>query len=172
MNEPPGSRLSALEGWTLTLLVAGLCLGCATDGLLYLSPALFELGILPAADVAKSVSQVGSAAQLAAYRTLAGTLKLTYSQFEELEAFSRFGTRLDEHSRRIIEHGQRIRACLGQAQFTAVTVLAQITILQASLRASSMTSHSIRWPMCSARCARPVLKSHPTCASAVFEIPS
>jgi F-type H+-transporting ATPase subunit alpha len=102
-----------------------------TDGQLYLSPALFELGVLPAVDVAKSVSRVGSAAQLAAYRTLAGTLKLTYSQFEELEAFSRFGTRLDEHTRRIIEHGQRIRACLGQAQFTAVTVLEQITILQA-----------------------------------------
>ena len=102
-----------------------------TDGQLYLSPTLFELGVLPAVDVAKSVSRVGSAAQLAAYRTLAGTLKLTYSQFEELEAFSRFGTRLDEHTRRIIEHGQRIRACLEQAQFTATTVLEQITILQA-----------------------------------------
>ncbi|MEA3180087.1 MAG: F-type H+/Na+-transporting ATPase subunit alpha, partial [Gammaproteobacteria bacterium] len=54
-----------------------------TDGQLYLSPTLFELGILPAIDVAKSVSRVGSAAQLAAYRTLAGTLKLAYSQFEE-----------------------------------------------------------------------------------------
>jgi F-type H+-transporting ATPase subunit alpha len=102
-----------------------------TDGQLCLSPTLFELGVLPAVDVAKSVSRVGSAAQLAAYRTLAGTLKLAYSQFEELEAFSRFGTRLDEHTRRVIEHGQRIRACLKQPQFTAVTVLEQITVLQA-----------------------------------------
>jgi len=102
-----------------------------TDGQLYLSPTLFELGVLPAVDVAKSVSRVGSAAQLTAYRTLAGTLKLAYSQFEELEAFSRFGTRLDENTRRVIEHGQRIRACLKQPQFTAVTVLEQIIILQA-----------------------------------------
>jgi F-type H+/Na+-transporting ATPase subunit alpha len=102
-----------------------------TDGQLYLSPTLFELGVLPAVDVAKSVSRVGSAAQLTAYRTFAGTLKLAYSQFEELEAFSRFGTRLDEHTRRVIEHGQRIRACLKQSQFTAITVLEQITILVA-----------------------------------------
>jgi F-type H+/Na+-transporting ATPase subunit alpha len=102
-----------------------------TDGQLYLSPTLFELGVLPAIDVAKSVSRVGSAAQLAAYRTLAGTLKLAYSQFEELESFSRFGTRLDEHTRRTIEHGQRIRACLKQPQFAAVSVLEQIIVLQA-----------------------------------------
>jgi F-type H+-transporting ATPase subunit alpha len=102
-----------------------------TDGQLYLSPTLFELGVLPAIDVAKSVSRVGSAAQLAAYRTLAGTLKLAYSQFEELESFSRFGTRLDEHTRKTIEHGQRIRACLKQPQFAAVPVLEQITVLQA-----------------------------------------
>jgi len=102
-----------------------------TDGQLCLSPTLFELGVLPAVDVAKSVSRVGSAAQLTAYRALAGTLKLAYSQFEELEAFSRFGTRLDEHTRQVIEHGQRIRECLKQPQFTAVTVLEQITALQA-----------------------------------------
>jgi F-type H+-transporting ATPase subunit alpha len=67
-----------------------------TDGQIYLSPSLFELGILPAVDVGKSVSRVGGAAQRAAYRAVAGTLKLAYSQFEELESFARFGTRLDE----------------------------------------------------------------------------
>jgi F-type H+-transporting ATPase subunit alpha len=101
-----------------------------TDGQLYLSPTLFELGILPAIDVAKSVSRVGSAAQRAPYRTVAGKLKLAYSQFEELEAFSRFGTRLDEHTQQVIGHGQRIRACLGQPQFSAVPVLEQIVLLQ------------------------------------------
>jgi F-type H+-transporting ATPase subunit alpha len=101
-----------------------------TDGQLYLSPTLFELGILPAIDVARSVSRVGSAAQRAPYRTVAGKLKLAYSQFEELEAFSRFGTRLDEHTRQVIGHGQRIRACLGQSQFSAVPVLEQIVLLQ------------------------------------------
>jgi F-type H+/Na+-transporting ATPase subunit alpha len=101
-----------------------------TDGQLYLSPTLFELGILPAIDVARSVSRVGSAAQRAPYRAVAGKLKLAYSQFEELEAFSRFGTRLDEHTRQVIGHGQRIRACLGQPQFSAVPVLDQIVLLQ------------------------------------------
>jgi F-type H+-transporting ATPase subunit alpha len=101
-----------------------------TDGQLYLSPTLFELGILPAIDVAKSVSRVGSAAQRTAYRAVAGKLKLAYSQFEELEAFSRFGTRLDEHTQQVIGHGQRIRACLAQPQFAAVPVLEQIVLLQ------------------------------------------
>jgi F-type H+-transporting ATPase subunit alpha len=102
-----------------------------TDGQLYLSPTLFELGVLPAVDVAKSVSRVGGAAQLAAYRTIAGNLKLAYSQFEELEAFARFGTRLDDNTRKIIEHGARLRACLKQPQFEAVPVLEQITVLLA-----------------------------------------
>ncbi len=102
-----------------------------TDGQLYLSPTLFELGVLPAIDVARSVSRVGSAAQLAAYRAIAGSLKLAYAQFEELEAFSRFGTRLDEHTRKVIEHGQHIRECLKQSQFQAASVLEQITVLQA-----------------------------------------
>jgi F-type H+-transporting ATPase subunit alpha len=102
-----------------------------TDGQLYLSPSLFELGVLPAVDVAKSVSRVGGAAQLAAYRAIAGSLKLAYSQFEELEAFARFGTRLDDSTRRVIEHGQRIRACLKQPQFAAVPVFEQITVLLA-----------------------------------------
>jgi F-type H+-transporting ATPase subunit alpha len=101
-----------------------------TDGQLYLSPTLFELGIMPAIDVAQSVSRVGSAAQRAPYRAVSGKLKLAYSQFEELEAFSRFGTRLDEHTQKIIGHGQRIRACLQQPQFAAVSVLAQIVLLQ------------------------------------------
>jgi F-type H+/Na+-transporting ATPase subunit alpha len=102
-----------------------------TDGQLYLSPVLFELGVMPAIEVSKSVSRVGSAAQLAAYRAIAGSLKLAYSQFEELEDFSRFGTRLDDNTRRIIDHGQRIRACLRQTQFEACSVAQQIVILQA-----------------------------------------
>jgi F-type H+-transporting ATPase subunit alpha len=102
-----------------------------TDGQLYLSPTLFELGVLPAVDVAKSVSRVGSAAQRPSYRAVAGNLKLAYSQFEELEAFSRFGTRLDEHTQQVIGHGQRIRACLAQPQFAAVPILGQIALLQA-----------------------------------------
>ncbi len=102
-----------------------------TDGQIYLSPSLFELGILPAVDVGKSVSRVGGKAQRAAYRAVAGDLKLAYAQFEELETFSRFGARLDEDTRKIIAHGQRIRACLKQPEFAPVSVAAQIAVLLA-----------------------------------------
>jgi F-type H+-transporting ATPase subunit alpha len=102
-----------------------------TDGQIYLSPSLFELGVLPAVDVGKSVSRVGGKAQRAAYRAVAGDLKLAYAQFEELETFARFGARLDEDTRKIIEHGRRIRACLKQPELSPVSVPAQITILLA-----------------------------------------
>jgi F-type H+-transporting ATPase subunit alpha len=102
-----------------------------TDGQIYLSPKLFELGILPAVDVGKSVSRVGGKAQLAAYRAVAGDLKLAYAQFEELESFARFGTRLDESTRKIIEHGLRIRTCLKQLEFEPLTVPEQIVVLLA-----------------------------------------
>jgi len=100
-----------------------------TDGQIYLSPTLFELGVLPAIDVAKSVSRVGGKAQRAAYRAVAGDLKLAYAQFEELETFARFGARLDDSTRKIIEHGRRIRACLKQPEFSPVSMAAQIAVL-------------------------------------------
>jgi len=102
-----------------------------TDGQIYLSPTLFELGVLPAVDVGNSVSRVGGAAQRAAYRAVAGNIKLAYAQFEELEAFAKFGTRLDESTRRSIDHGQRIRACLKQSESQPVTLLEQIAVLLA-----------------------------------------
>jgi len=102
-----------------------------TDGQIYLSPALFELGVLPAVDVGQSVSRVGGKAQHRSYRSVAGNLKLAYAQFQELETFSRFGARLDDASRQIIDHGQRIRACLKQPQFSPVSVDEQIVVLLA-----------------------------------------
>ncbi len=102
-----------------------------TDGQIYLSPSLFELGVLPAVEVGKSVSRVGGKAQHAASRIVAGDLKLAYAQFEELETFSRFGARLDENTRKIIAHGRRIRACLKQPEFAPVAVSAQIAVLLA-----------------------------------------
>ena len=102
-----------------------------TDGQICLSPALFELGVLPAVDVGKSVSRVGGKAQHGVYREVAGDLKLAYAQFEELETFSRFGAHLDEKNQKIIRHGQRIRACLKQSAFSPVSVPAQIMVLLA-----------------------------------------
>ncbi|MBI1358416.1 MAG: alternate F1F0 ATPase, F1 subunit alpha [Acidobacteria bacterium] len=102
-----------------------------TDGQIYVSPSLFELGVLPAIDIGKSVSRVGGKAQRPAFRAASGDLKLAYSQFEELETFSRFGARLDQATRETIEHGRRIRACLKQSQLDPVPVPAQIAILLA-----------------------------------------
>ncbi|NNM52492.1 MAG: alternate F1F0 ATPase, F1 subunit alpha [Pseudomonadales bacterium] len=102
-----------------------------TDGQIYLSPSLYELGVLPAVDVGKSVSRVGGKAQHAAYRVVAGDLKLAYAQFEELEIFTRFGARLDADTQKIIDYGRRIRACLRQAELAPVSVPAQITLLLA-----------------------------------------
>jgi F-type H+-transporting ATPase subunit alpha len=97
-----------------------------TDGQIYLSPSLFELGVLPAVDVGKSVSRVGGEAQRAAYRAVAGDLKLAYAQFAELETFDRFGAHVDENTREVLEHGRRIRACLKQAESAPVAVPEQI----------------------------------------------
>jgi F-type H+-transporting ATPase subunit alpha len=100
-----------------------------TDGQIYLSPDLFQKGILPAVDVGKSVSRVGGKTQLAAYRAVASDLRLSYSQFEELEAFARFGTRLDEETRKTLERGRRVREVLKQPQYEPMPVPEQIAIL-------------------------------------------
>ena len=102
-----------------------------TDGQIYLSPKLFELGVLPAVDVGQSVSRVGGKAQWGSLRAVASDLKLAYAQFEELETFSRFGARLDTSSRQSIARGQRIRACLRQSESQPVSAAEQIAVLQA-----------------------------------------
>lgn len=102
-----------------------------TDGQVVLSPQLFQKGIMPAVDVGKSVSRVGGKTQLDAYRMVAGDLRLTYSQFEELETFARFGTRLDEATRQTLERGKRVREALKQAQYDTMPVVEQIAVLLA-----------------------------------------
>ena len=102
-----------------------------TDGQIYLSPDLFRKGVLPAVDVGKSVSRVGGKTQLKAYRSVAGDLRLAYSQFEELEAFARFGTQLDEDTRQTLQHGRRVRETLKQPQYAPLSVAEQIAALVA-----------------------------------------
>jgi F-type H+-transporting ATPase subunit alpha len=104
-----------------------------TDGQLYLSPELFRTGQLPAIDVGRSVSRVGGKAQYPSYRDVTGELRLAYSQFEELEAFSRFATRLDADTRRTIERGRRIRAVLCQPAHTTLGPADQLVVLKAAL---------------------------------------
>jgi len=100
-----------------------------TDGQVYLSPDLFQKGVLPAVDVGKSVSRVGGKTQLPAYRAVAGDLRLSYAQFEEMEAFSRFSARLDESARRILERGRRVRETLKQRQYDPMPVSEQVAVL-------------------------------------------
>ncbi|RDD62248.1 alternate F1F0 ATPase, F1 subunit alpha [Ferruginivarius sediminum] len=103
-----------------------------TDGQIYLNPNLQRRGHLPPIDVGKSVSRVGGKAQLAAYRAVAGKLRLSYAQFEELEAFARFGTRLDRETRRKLDRGARVRAVLKQPQYAPIPVAEQIAVLLAA----------------------------------------
>ncbi|MFZ5760472.1 MAG: F0F1 ATP synthase subunit alpha [Thermodesulfobacteriota bacterium] len=102
-----------------------------TDGQIFLSPELFARGILPAVDVGRSVSRVGGKAQKAAYRDLVGRLRLTYSQFEELETFARFATRLDDSTQQAIERGRRLREVLRQNRYAALTEYEQVAIMLA-----------------------------------------
>ena len=103
-----------------------------TDGQIYVSPDLFQQGQLPAIDVNRSVSRVGGKAQLAAYREVTGDLKLAYSQFEELERFSRYGTRLDREKRETLRHGRHVRRILRQQAAAPIPVVEQILTLFAA----------------------------------------
>lgn len=99
-----------------------------TDGQIYLSASLYQKGIMPAIDTGRSVSRVGGDAQLPAYKTLVGPLKLFYSQFEELESFTKFGTQLDKETKKRINRGRAIRAVLEQSRFEPLTAPEQIAV--------------------------------------------
>jgi F-type H+-transporting ATPase subunit alpha len=102
-----------------------------TDGQIVLDPRLFQEGQKPAVNVGKSVSRVGGKTQSHAMRALAESLRLEYTQFLELEIFTRFGGMVDERTRQIIEHGRRIRAVLTQPQFATLSVAHQVALLVA-----------------------------------------
>jgi len=97
-----------------------------------MSPDLFRKGVLPAIDIGMSVSRVGGEAQLPAYRAVAGDLKLAYSQFEELETFARFGSRLDPATQDKLNRGRRVREILKQGEHEQIPVAEQIAVLLAA----------------------------------------
>jgi F-type H+-transporting ATPase subunit alpha len=102
-----------------------------TDGQIYLDPRLFNEDQKPAVDVGKSVSRVGGKTQAPVLKGLAESLRLEYAQFLELEVFTRFGTMVDDRTRKTIEHGRRIRAVLGQRQFAPLSLGEQVALLLA-----------------------------------------
>jgi F-type H+/Na+-transporting ATPase subunit alpha len=100
-----------------------------TDGQIYLDPRLFYEDQKPAVDVGKSVSRVGGKTQAPVLKDLSESLRLEYAQFLELEVFTRFGTMVDERTRKTIEHGRRIRSVLGQRQFAPLSLGEQVALL-------------------------------------------
>src|SRR6059036_449530 len=88
-----------------------------TDGQIFLETDLFHQGVRPAINVGISVSRVGGSAQTKAMRQVAGRLKLDLAQYRELEAFSQFGSELDQTTQRTLARGQRMVATLNQPQY-------------------------------------------------------
>ena len=103
-----------------------------TDGQIYLSPRLVRKNQFPAVDLGKSVSRVGGKAQSRAFRSVAGNLRVTLSQFEELEDFARFGTRLDDATRARLTRGAAVRGALRQAERAPMPAIAQLAVLTAA----------------------------------------
>ncbi len=105
-----------------------------TDGQIFLETDLFYKGIRPAINVGNSVSRVGGSAQIKAMKKVAGTLKLDLAQFRELEAFSQFGSDLDEATKRQLERGKRAVEMLKQNQYSPMLVEHQIIGLYALVK--------------------------------------
>ncbi len=102
-----------------------------TDGQIFLETDLFYKGIRPAVNVGLSVSRVGSSAQIKAMKKVAGKIKLDLAQFRELEAFSQFGSDLDEGTKRQLERGKRAVEVLKQPQYSPVGTVDQVVTLYA-----------------------------------------
>ncbi len=105
-----------------------------TDGQIFLETDLFYKGIRPAINVGNSVSRVGGSAQIKAMKKVAGTLKLDLAQFRELEAFSQFGSDLDEATKRQLERGKRAVEMFKQSQYSPMLVEHQIIGLYALVK--------------------------------------
>ncbi len=102
-----------------------------TDGQIYLEADLFRAGIIPAVNPGISVSRVGGAAQTAAMKKVAAPLRLLYSQYRELKAFSQFGSDLDTDTAARLARGERIVAVLGQKRNAPVSTEVQVAVLYA-----------------------------------------
>ncbi|MBI1266584.1 MAG: F0F1 ATP synthase subunit alpha [Cryomorphaceae bacterium] len=100
-----------------------------TDGQIFLESSLFLSGVRPAINVGISVSRVGGSAQIKSMKKVSGTLKLDQAQYRELEAFSKFGSDLDEATKAVLDKGARNVEILKQAQNAPMTVEEQTAII-------------------------------------------
>ena len=104
-----------------------------TDGQIFLETELFNSGIRPAVNPGISVSRVGGDAQVKAMKKVSGSLKIEYSQYRELQAFSQFGSDLDADTKRRLAKGERIVAILKQGKSSPLSVENQIVIIYATI---------------------------------------
>ncbi|MDE0371944.1 MAG: F0F1 ATP synthase subunit alpha [Rhodospirillales bacterium] len=104
-----------------------------TDGQIFLETDLFYQGIRPAINVGLSVSRVGSAAQVKAMKTVAGTIKLELAQYREMAAFAQFGSDLDASTQRLLKRGARLTELLKQGQYTPLPVEEQVCVIFAGV---------------------------------------
>ena len=107
-----------------------------TDGQIYLESELFHSGIRPAINPGISVSRVGGSAQIKAMKKVAGTLKLTYSQYRELQSFAQFGSDLDADTKTRLAQGERVVEVLKQDRSSPLDVALQVSILYAVVHMS------------------------------------
>ncbi len=102
-----------------------------TDGQIFLEEELFNAGVMPAVNPGISVSRVGGAAQIKAMKKVAGSLKLLYSQYRELQSFAQFGSDLDKDTKQRLALGERIVAVLKQKNNSPMDVVFQVCIIYA-----------------------------------------
>lgn len=124
-----------------------------TDGQIYLSPRLVRKNQFPAVDLGLSVSRVGGKAQHQAMREIAGNLRVTLSQFEELEEFARFGTRLDNVTRSRLTRGAAVRGALRQAERDPMPAIEQLAVLIAAMEGlfDGLSEHALSGAMTAVR---------------------
>ncbi len=99
-----------------------------TDGQIYLDRELFNKGFLPAIDIGKSVSRIGGKAQAEVLKNMAVKLKLDYSQFLEVEVFTKFGAKVEKETQRLIDRGKALRVALKQDRFKHISMPIQVGI--------------------------------------------
>jgi len=103
-----------------------------TDGQIFLEPGLFNSGVRPAINVGISVSRVGGNAQISPMRKVAGKLKLELSQYRDLEAFSQFGSDLDQETQRTLARGERLVETLNQGEREPMAAADQVAVVYAA----------------------------------------
>jgi F-type H+-transporting ATPase subunit alpha len=105
-----------------------------TDGQIFLESNLFNAGFRPAINVGISVSRVGGNAQIKSMKKIAGTLKLDQAQYRELEAFSKFGSDLDQATMRVLDKGRKNMELLKQNQYSPMKIEHQVAIIYCGVK--------------------------------------